>query len=219
MSGTLTQETSVAGLSKGLLIVIEGIDGTGKSTQAKRLVASLVNHGHSVVLSREPTGGPYGRKILEASKSERSLTPQEEVDLFIADRQAHIEELIQPALKEKAIVVLDRYYFSSVAYQGVLEGMTPEAVRQANESFAIQPDLWLILDADPATGLGRVDERGQGTTGFERKEYLEKVASVFRALTGPNIRHVDAGRSIDEVAAEIETAVLELCAQFEEKQD
>ncbi|MCK4547292.1 MAG: dTMP kinase [Candidatus Eisenbacteria sp.] len=203
-------------LSKGLLIAIEGIDGTGKSTQARRLVAALVKRGYSVALSCEPTGGPHGRRILEASKSERSLSPREEVDLFIADRKAHIQELIKPALKEKEIVVLDRYYFSSVAYQGVLEGMTPDGVREANEAFAPEPDLWLIMDTDPATGLGRVNRRGQGTTGFEREEYLEKVAAVFRSLTGPRIRHVDASASVDDVAGQIEAAVLDLCEKHGE---
>lgn len=198
-------------LTKGLLIAIEGIDGSGKSTQAKRLVVGLMSQGYSIALSREPTGGPCGRKILEASKSERSLTPQEEVDLFIADRKMHIENLIQPSLDDKLIVILDRYYYSSVAYQGVLEGMTPDKVRELNEAFAIKPDLWLILDVDSETGLGRVGKRGKGTTAFERTEYLAKVAAVFRSLEGESIVHLDAARSEDELAQQIEHAVAELC--------
>ncbi len=198
-------------LAKGILIAIEGIDGTGKSTQAKRLVAALVGHGYSVAFSREPTGGPHGRRILEASRSERSLTPQEEVDLFISDRKAHIEDLIQPALRESLVVILDRYYYSSVAYQGILEGMTPEKVLAANEAFAPKPDLWLILDVDPDVGLGRIARRGGGTTSFERAEYLEKVRDVFRSLAGANVVHIDASKDEDTVAQDVEAAVLELC--------
>jgi len=201
-------------LSKGILIALEGIDGTGKSTQAKRLVTALVGRGYSVAFSREPTGGPHGRRILEASKSERSLTPEEEVGLFIADRRAHIEDLIAPALEENLVVILDRYYYSSVAYQGVLEGMTPEKVREANEAFAPKADLWLILDVDAETGLSRIDKRGEGTTSFERAEYLEKVRTVFESLTGPNVEHVDASRSEDEVARDLEEIVVELCARY-----
>jgi len=198
-------------LSRGTLIAIEGIDGSGKSTQARRLGDTLRSHGYEVTLSREPTDGPHGRRILEASASERSLTPQEEVDLFIADRKAHIETVIRPALDAGKVVILDRYYYSSVAYQGVLEGMTPEAVRRANEAFALKPDLWLVLDVDPEVGLRRVGKRGKGRTSFERAEYLAKVASVFRSLGGPNVRHVDASGSEDGVAAELEEHVLRLC--------
>jgi len=198
-------------LSKGILIAIEGIDGSGKSTQARRLVASLVGLGYSVAFSREPTGGPHGRRILEASESERSLTPEEEVELFIADRRAHIEELIAPALRENLVVILDRYYYSSVAYQGVLEGMTPDVVLNANEAFALKPDLWLILDVDPAVGLKRITKRGGGTTSFERGEYLEKVRGVFRSLAGPNVEHIDASRTEDEIARDMEEAVIRVC--------
>ena len=101
----------------GLLIVIEGIDGTGKSTHARRLAEWMEMKGRHPVVSREPTDRPWGRKLRDSAASGR-LSPQEELDCFLRDRSQHVEELIAPSLAAGRDVILDRYYFSTMAYQG-----------------------------------------------------------------------------------------------------
>ena len=128
----------------GHLIILEGIDGTGKSTQAKLLANSLRDQGHRVVLSREPTDGACGRRLRESATTGR-LSPEEELQLFHQDRREHVETLIEPSLHGGEIVILDRYYFSTMAYQGV-RGFDPQEIRRVNEEFAPQPDLLLLLD-------------------------------------------------------------------------
>ncbi|MBP1767772.1 MAG: thymidylate kinase, partial [Candidatus Aminicenantes bacterium] len=125
-------------LKKGLLIVFEGIDGSGKSTQARRLVRRLGALGYGVVSLREPTRGKWGRAIKRRAKTEGSLTPEEELDLFVKDRWENVRKNIKPALAAKKIAVLDRYYFSTIAYQGG-KGIDPARIRRLNESFAVKP--------------------------------------------------------------------------------
>ncbi len=100
--------------SAGSLIVFEGIDGTGKSTQIQLLSQALESLGAKVVTSQEPTTGPFGQK-LRKSMSEGRLSPDEELNLFHEDRRLHVKELIEPELKKGSIVILDRYYFSTMA--------------------------------------------------------------------------------------------------------
>ena len=103
--------------SQGLFIVLEGIDGTGKSSHAKRLASYFSSLGREVVLSREPTDGPWGRKLRDSASTGR-LEPAEELEYFLRDRREHVEKLIRPALAEGKVVILDRYYFSTMAYLG-----------------------------------------------------------------------------------------------------
>src|SRR5690606_29927239 len=104
-------------MPRGLFIVLEGIDGTGKSTQAVRLGEWFSRAGHEVLISREPTDGPWGRKLRESAATGR-LSADEELECFLEDRRQHVRELIEPALREGKVVILDRYYFSTMAYQG-----------------------------------------------------------------------------------------------------
>ena len=101
----------------GLFIVLEGIDGTGKSTQTQRLATYFSALGWEVVLSREPTDGPWGKKLRESATTGR-LEPEQELEYFLLDRKEHVENLILPSLKDDKVVILDRYYFSTMAYQG-----------------------------------------------------------------------------------------------------
>ena len=100
-----------------MLIVFEGIDGTGKSTQVRLLAQALEERGLTVVTSREPTDGPFGQK-LRLSMITGRLSPEEELALFHEDRRDHVEHLILPALEAGKVVILDRYFFSTMAYQG-----------------------------------------------------------------------------------------------------
>ncbi len=183
---------------RGLLFAFEGIDGTGKSTQIQLLAGALRRAGHPVVLTREPTAGPVGRKIRELYVNRAAVSPEEELDLFIADRRQHVEEVIEPALAAGKIVLTDRYYYSNVAYQGAA-GLDPERILARN-SFAPAPDLILLLVLPSALGIQRIRSmRGEVPNAFEQEAELLKVAAVFDRLEDPRIRRIDGSQSIEEV--------------------
>lgn len=168
-------------MSRPFFIVIEGIDGTGKSTQVQRLAGWLRGKGHEVVTSREPTSGPWGTKLRESASTGR-LSPEDELQYFLNDRQQHVEELISPSLAAGKIVILDRYYFSTMAYQGA-RGFDATEIRTKNEAFAPVPDLLLILDLEVDAALTRIGARGDTANEFEKRENLERCRSVFLSLS------------------------------------
>ena len=197
-------------MNPGLLIVLEGIDGTGKSTQARRLGEWFEKQGREVVLSREPTDGPWGRKLRESAATGR-LSPQEELEYFLNDRRQHVQEKIMPALAAGKVVILDRYYFSTMAYQGA-RGFDPLEIRRLNEAFAPAPDLLLILDLDVDTAHDRIGHRGDATNEFEKHESLVRCREIFLSLRDePFARIIDSNGTLDEVAARIQTAVAAAC--------
>ena len=130
------------------------------------LAASLKKEGHQVVLTREPTHGPAGQKLQSYLLGpSRHLSPAEELDLFMADRREHVAQIIKPALERGKVVLTDRYYYSSVAYQGAL-GLDPHDILAANEAFAPVPDLVFILELARHRGPGPTGQKGQsGPTG------------------------------------------------------
>jgi dTMP kinase len=175
---------------RGLFIVFEGIDGSGKTTQARRLLRRLRRRGRRAVFFREPSRGRWGREIRRLALRADSLTPREELDLFVRDRRENVSKNLGPALAAGRDVVLDRYYFSTIAYQGA-KGLDPDRIRRQNESFAIVPDLVIILDVDAAAGLARITGRKTRDELFEREDYLVRVARLFRGFAGPRLVHVD----------------------------
>lgn len=190
----------------GLLVAIEGIDGAGKSTLARALADALSGRGLACVLSKEPTHGLWGRQ-LRASAATGRLDAEAEMDLLLRDRAEHVEQLIAPALERGEIVILDRYYFSSIAYQGAA-GLDPSEVHRRNEGFAPVPDL-LLLDLDPAQGLDRIRIRARGdvANAFETAETLERCRAIFLATDTPGRHVIDAAQSVSAV---LETALREL---------
>lgn len=187
---------------EGILIVFEGIDGTGKSSHAKRLASFFSSLGREVVLSHEPTNGPWGKKLRESAATGR-LDAEQELEYFLRDRKEHVEQLIQPSLAEGKVVILDRYYFSTMAYQG-LRGFDPADIRARNEAFAPVPDLLIVLDLDVDIALQRITGRGDQANHFEKREALEKIRETFLALRGePFVRVIDASQTMDQIAAEI----------------
>jgi dTMP kinase len=191
-----------------LFIVIEGIDGTGKSTQARLLAEWLRANGRETVVSREPTDGPWGRKLRESAATGR-LSPQEELDYFLKDRREHVETLIAPALAAGKVVVLDRYYFSTMAYQGC-RGFDPEEIRRRNEEFAPRPDLLLILDLEVDDALARIGSRGDSANEFERRDSLQRCREIFLALRDePFVRVIDSSGPLEEVSVRIRQTLIE----------
>jgi dTMP kinase len=190
-------------LKKGVLIVFEGIDGSGKSTQAEILLKKLHEHGYSAVYYREPSDSKWGQEIKRKARFADSLTPQEELDLFQKDREENVKNNLKPSLERKDVIILDRYYFSTIAYQGA-KGIDPESIRNRNEAFAVKPDLVFILDIGASQGLERIEDRGQKDMLFEREEYLAKVGQLFQSFEGDNIYHIDATQSVERIADQIE---------------
>ena len=187
----------------GRLLVFEGIDGVGKSTQVQRLVERLRASDREVVQSREPTDGPYGKE-LRRSMAEGRLSPDRELQLFLHDRRDHVDNLLRPAVERGALVVLDRYYFSTVAYQGA-RGFDQQELLAMNEAFAPEPDLLLVLDMDTQSGLKRVRNRDESPDTFEVPELLERSRAIFAALVAQkSYGHlIDASGTPDEVAARV----------------
>jgi dTMP kinase len=190
----------------GMFIVFEGIDGTGKSTQLHLLAESLKQLGYAVVSTREPTNGPYGRKIRELFVDRGTVSHDEELRLFIADRQQHVQEVIAPALAGGCVVLCDRYYLSTVAYQGA-NGFDPDFIMAQNKDFPA-PDLAIIFEIDPAHGIHRIrNQRNEHPNTFEEESNLRKVAAIFAAMQHGYIQRINAEDTIDSVHNQVLEAV------------
>ena len=190
-------------LQKGCLIVFEGIDGTGKSTQLQLLEKHLTkNIGLDVISTREPTNGEYGRKIRALYNNREGVTLEEELDLFINDRQEHVHKLIGPALADKMVILCDRYYLSTIAYQGAA-GSDTEKIAKMN-AFAPEPDLALLFELSPEISIQRITQkRGDSLNDFEQQESLKKVAEIFDNMDFPYIRRIDCQQNIEKVHRDV----------------
>ena len=190
-------------LKKGCLIVFEGIDGTGKSTQLQLLEKHLsIGCGLNVICTREPTDGVYGRKIRALYNNREGVTLEEELGLFIKDRQDHVHNLIEPALAEKKVILCDRYYLSTIAYQGAA-GSDTEAIARMN-NFAPEPDLALLFQLSPEISIKRITQkRGDSLNDFEQHESLKKVADIFENMNFPYIQRIDSQQTVEKVHQDV----------------
>ena len=195
---------------QGRLIAFEGIDGTGKSTQIQLLANSLQDAGYRVITTREPTDSVYGQRIRELYTNRGSCSAEEELELFLEDRRLHVQELLAPELERGSIVLTDRYYYSTAAYQGDAErsGGVDAATILARNSFAPRPDLVILLTMDPEVSVRRIQQgRGEELNDFEQVDQLRKVAARFAAFADPCIHRVDAVLPLAQVQALIWQAV------------
>lgn len=202
-------------VTQALFISLEGIDGSGKSTQAKGLAAWLQGQGRDPVLTREPGGAPGAeaiRRLLVEGDPDR-WSPETEILLFTAARRDHLERTIRPALGTGRDVITDRFADSTRVYQGATRGDLRGLVDDIHARvIGIEPDLTLILDIDPEIALARGLARRSGEDRFEDfgLGFQKKLHEGFRALAkeapGRCIL-IDANRSAEAIAADIAAAV------------
>ena len=186
--------------STSILIAVEGIDGAGKTTQVRMLRDTLEAIGEHPVTSKEPTNGPWG-KIIKDSATTGRLSLEDELDAFLNDRAEHVASLVSPALAEGRIVILDRYFYSSIAYQGS-RGANFQEVQSVMESRFPIPDAVFVLDIEPEVGMHRIaHSRGEEPNHFEERGNLAKAREIFQFLAGDNVYHIDGAMSPPSVHA------------------
>ena len=184
-----------------MLIVLEGIDGCGKSTQVSLLVDKLRSIGIDTLKLREPTDSPHGLRLRSILNEEIQAEHDEILDLFVKDRKQHVSEKIAPALNSEKTIVMDRYYYSTMAYQSA-SGFSMEKIR-ADNSFAPVPTLVLILDISAEDGVKRVLKGGNADR-FEKEDFLNRVRKQYLKLKNePNVEIIDASLEVQEVHANI----------------
>ena len=188
---------------KGFFVVLDGIDGCGKTVHSKMLCEQLRVLDYDVAYTTEPSKSPIGQFIRQKFLRETKVAPQIEALLFAADRFHHLTSEIIPMLDANKIVVSDRYVYSSLAYQGA-QGLAPDWIKQIN-CFAIRPDLALYLDVLAETGLSR--KRSRST--LENLDLEKKVREIYLDLVkSGELVKIDSYRNRDVVRKEIMEIVL-----------
>ncbi|HKW93337.1 MAG TPA: dTMP kinase [Methylomirabilota bacterium] len=200
---------------RGLLVTVEGVEGSGKSTQTARLALYLRGRGLEVVQTSEPDGTPLGSRVRALFEAEGPTpTPLTQTFLFAAARQEHVTRVVEPALARGAVVISDRYTDATVAYQGYGQGVDVQTIGELNmlATGGLLPDLTLVLDLDPETGMRRI--RGRVLDAFEkmdlafhrrvREGYLEIARNdksrvlVLAADRDPDALHAEIVRAVEE---------------------
>ena len=196
-------------MAKGIFIVLDGLDGSGKSTVAKMLHEHICSkEGYNALLTSEPTDGKYGREIRKMLAEEKN--PKENagkmLELFVKDRQEHLKDTILPFLEKengkKNAVICDRYYYSTIAFQSA-QGMDTTSIIEKNKNF-LKPDIVLIMDINPEIALKRIEYRKNEK--FEKLEFMKELREIFLKLpkiVQDNIHIIDASRSNKAVFEQI----------------
>jgi dTMP kinase len=210
--GAKTQQT------RGLFITLEGVEGSGKSTQIRLIAEVLIQAGHRVLQTREPGGTAIAeaiRQILLTVSSDEPVTPETEALLIFAARCQHVTHLIMPALRQGTVVLCDRFSDSTFAYQGFARDLDLQWLRAANKvaTGGLTPDLTLVLDLPVSVGLARrrADRGQQNRLDRETERFHQKVRRGFLALASEEpgrMTIVNANRPAQEVRDELTEIVL-----------
>jgi dTMP kinase len=183
---------------KGVFIVLEGIDGCGKTYHSKALKEELQKRGFHAVYTAEPSGSRVGKFIQTTLESEK-ISPEVEALLFAADRSEHLKREILPNLESGKIVVCDRYLYSSLSYQGA-QGVDVDWIKTINV-FAVKPDIAFCLDLPPNVALSRIKRK---RTVLERLDLQERVRGKYLELVrNGELVLVDSNRPLEQVKADI----------------
>lgn len=204
-------------MSKGRFIVFEGIDGAGKTTQVERLKKELTERGEKVYVTAEPTSLPSGKELRRVLSGEIKKSDCEIAAMFTLDRIAHnLDENfgIERLLSEGYIILCDRYYYSTLAYQGASVDYAWVRALNVDCPAIRRPDLCIFLDLTPEQSMARISRGRESTEIFENTEMLTKVRNSFMRViddlgSTESIKVIDASSDIDTVAAKILDAVLE----------
>ena len=192
----------------GMFIVFDGIDGSGKSTQIKLLSEELTKLEIPHIVSKEPTNGKYGSIIRQSANGKR-LCVEDELDYFIKDRTEHVETLIKPALLSGKYVLLDRYFYSTICYQGA-RGYDVNELEKQMDSLFIIPDIAFIFSCDVRISRDRIlcDKTRNKLDNFEQPDYQEIVKSLFSLCARrKEVVLIDAEQSIENVFEDVMAAL------------
>lgn len=201
-------------MKKGMFIVVDGIDGSGKSEIVKMLHKYLFsNKKYRIFTTREPTNGNYGRRIRQMLRKEKNpfVSSKKLMQLFIKDRKQHLKTTIEPFLKKSSkgglnIVLCDRYYYSTIAFQGA-QGLSIQGLIAKNKRFR-KPDIAFILDVEPSVALKRIKYRKKEK--FEQPEFMKKIRTIFLRLPkllNDNIKIIDSSKPLKDVFDKIRKEV------------
>jgi dTMP kinase len=195
---------------KGAFICIEGLDGCGKTTQAKLLAKKLMK-SHNALYTAEPSRGKIGTFIRKRCLyNEKRLSTVVEALLFAADRIEHVENEVLPALREGRLVISDRYVYSSLAYQGAA-GLSLDWIEKVNE-HALKPDLAVFLDVDPKTVMQRLKPK---RSIMENMETQQRVRDIYlKFVEKSELVRIDGNRTEDEVAEALTAVVLKFLETY-----
>jgi dTMP kinase len=200
---------------KALFITFEGIEGCGKSTQSKMLNNCLLEEGYQVLLTREPGGPVISEKIrhLLLDIAHQEMTPETEILLYMASRAQHTAEWIIPALKQNAVVICDRYYDSTFAYQGSARKIDLDTIRCINTfaTYGKVPDLTFYIDIPVDVSIERIKTKKQDRLENECKAFHEEVKKGFDQLLTENpdrYVHIDGQLDIETIHNKIKEIVL-----------
>ncbi len=191
------------GGGRGWFVALEGVEGSGKTTQAARLAERLRGAGRDVVEVREPGGTPLAEEARQMVLHGRDMPAAAELFLYLVARADLVTHVIAPALAAGRVVVADRFELSTRAYQAAGRGLDAAQVQGAIALAVggVMPDLYVVLDVSPETGRARQEAQGKAPDRLERAApgFHNRVAEAFRAARGPNVAHVAAGDDADTV--------------------
>ncbi|MDP2772575.1 MAG: dTMP kinase [Nocardioides sp.] len=204
----------------GVFVCFEGGEGSGKSTQSRRLAQELRAQGYDVVLTFEPGDTEVGKALrtIVLSPETGELSDRTEALLYAADKAEHVDTVVQPALDRGAVVITDRYVDSTLAYQGAGRTLAVDEVERVARwaTHDLRPHLTVVLDLEPAAGLGRFE--GRDRIEGESLEFHQRVREAFVRMAGADPDHylvLDARDGIDDLAAAIRERVGPLLTQAE----
>ena len=199
-----------------MFITFEGIEGCGKSTQAKLLYEELMDRGFTVLLTREPGGTPAAEEIrrIILKKWEEEFPPFAELSLYEAARSFHVENLILPSLKEGAVVVCDRFTDSTVAYQGYGRGLPLDLIERMNfeATRGLKPDVTFLIDLPVEVAFSRLSRKELDRIESEELSFHERVREGFLKIAEKEPQRVvvlDGTREIEEIFKSVLKVVLE----------
>jgi dTMP kinase len=206
------------GPAGGLFLAFEGVEGSGKSTQARRLAERLRAGGREVVLAREPGSTPLGERVraLVLDHAELNVPPRSELFLMLAARAAFVEQVVRPALARGGVVIADRFELSTLAYQGAGRGLPADEIVHGNRmaTGGLSPDATVLLELPPEEGARRQAEAAKRPDRMEREdaEFHRRVARGYGALAGQvqGVLRVEGRGSVDAVHARIWAALAAL---------